>query len=70
MEIYKIRGGKKLKGNVVHGYHDHRMVMALAIAGMAAEGETIVDTAEAYSVTYPQFFNDMKSLGANIELIN
>lgn len=63
-----IKGGKKLKGTVLHGYHDHRMVMALAIAGMAAEGETIVDTAESASVTYPKFVEDMKRLGANIEL--
>lgn len=56
----------KLVGTAVHGYEDHRMVMALALAGLAAEGETIVDTAEAVDVTYPTFTEDMKRIGANI----
>jgi 3-phosphoshikimate 1-carboxyvinyltransferase len=59
----------ELKGTDVHGYDDHRMVMALAIAGLAAEGITRVDTAESASVTYPSFVEDMKKLGANIEII-
>jgi 3-phosphoshikimate 1-carboxyvinyltransferase len=59
----------KLTGTNVHGYDDHRMVMALTIAGMAASGKTIVDTAESAGVTYPSFVEDMKTLGANIEEI-
>jgi len=59
----------KLTGTNVHGYDDHRMVMALTIAGMAASGKTIVDTAESTGVTYPSFVEDMKTLGANIEEI-
>ncbi|MBN1143424.1 MAG: 3-phosphoshikimate 1-carboxyvinyltransferase [Bacteroidales bacterium] len=53
-----------LKGTEVHGYDDHRLVMALSIAGLAAEGETTVDTAEAASVTFPNFVHDMTGLGA------
>lgn len=60
----------KLKGTNVHGYHDHRMVMALAVAGMCAEGETIIDSAETISVTYPRFIDDFKDLGANLKRIN
>ena len=58
-----------LKGTSVHGYNDHRMVMALTIAGMAAKGETIVDTAEAVKITYPSFYNDMEILGAKLNKI-
>ncbi|MCG8702458.1 MAG: 3-phosphoshikimate 1-carboxyvinyltransferase, partial [Bacteroidales bacterium] len=36
-----------LKGAKLHGYDDHRMVMALSIAGMMADGETTIDTAES-----------------------
>lgn len=57
----------KLKGALVNGYDDHRIVMSLAIAGMASDGETIVDTAEAASVTYPGFVNDFKNLGAALQ---
>ncbi len=55
-----------LTGTALHGYDDHRMVMALAIAGLGAEGTTVVDTAEAMAVTYPSFGIDMKALGAEI----
>ena len=59
----------QLTGCEVHGYEDHRMVMALAIAGMAARGVTTVDTAESASVTYPSFLADMQKLGGNVELV-
>lgn len=59
----------KLKGTRVHGYNDHRMVMALAVAGLAAEEETVVDTAGSVGVTYPTFIEDMQNLGADIALI-
>jgi 3-phosphoshikimate 1-carboxyvinyltransferase len=44
--------------------------MALALAGLIAEGETVVDTAEAAGVTYPSFAEDFKKLGAKIEIIS
>lgn len=59
----------KLHGANVHGHHDHRVVMALALAGMVAEGETVIDTAEAAQVTYPGFVEDFGAIGANIEII-
>jgi 3-phosphoshikimate 1-carboxyvinyltransferase len=58
----------RLLGNQVHGYDDHRIVMALSIAGLAAEGLTTVDTAESAAVTYPTFVEDMKKLGARFEI--
>ncbi len=57
-----------LKGCEVHGYHDHRMVMALSVAGMIAEGETFVDTAESIRITYPGYLEDMKAIGARMEI--
>ena len=58
-----------LTGCDVHGYDDHRMVMSLAIAGMAAKGTTTVDTAESAAVTYPTFMNDMQKIGAKLEIM-
>jgi 3-phosphoshikimate 1-carboxyvinyltransferase len=61
------RGGKDLKPWPVHGWHDHRIVMALSIAGMALkEGILDIDTAEAMSVTFPDYVNLMTRLGANL----
>lgn len=57
----------RLTGCEVHGYEDHRMVMALSIAGLAATGITTVDTAESAAVTYPSFIKDMRQLGAAME---
>ncbi|ATU08697.1 3-phosphoshikimate 1-carboxyvinyltransferase [Methanohalophilus portucalensis] len=59
-----IKGGK-LKGGDLHGWHDHRIVMALTIAGMVA-GDTTVDTAESIFISYPNFFDDIRSLGADV----
>jgi 3-phosphoshikimate 1-carboxyvinyltransferase len=59
----------ELHGARVHGYDDHRMVMSLAIAGMAATGNTIVDTAESANVTYPAFVFDMQVLGAQLKTL-
>lgn len=61
--------GTKLHGAVVDGYGDHRIVMALAVAGLAAEGETVVKGAEAAAVTYPDFIKDFISLGADFKII-
>lgn len=58
--------GGKLIGAAVHGWHDHRIVMALTLAGMVA-GNTTIDTAESVSISYPDFFEEMKSIGAKIE---
>jgi len=60
--------GGKLHGAEVHGWDDHRIVMALFLAGMVA-GNTSIDTIESVSISYPDFFKDMQSLGAKIELI-
>jgi len=62
----EITGGV-LHGAKVHGHHDHRIVMALAVAGLVA-GDTEIDTAESVDVSYPGFFARMKGLGAEMEI--
>lgn len=61
-----IKGGT-LKGATVDGYDDHRIVMALAVAGLAARGTTKISTAESVDISYPAFFNDLKKLGAKVD---
>lgn len=60
----------KLKGTKVCGHDDHRVVMALAIAGLNSEGETEIDTAEAMNVTFPDFVKFIVESGGNINLID
>ncbi len=57
--------GGPLKGAAVESYKDHRIAMSMALAGMAAEGSTVVADAECASVTYPDFIKDFKALGAD-----
>ncbi len=65
-----IRGGKTPHGAVVAGHHDHRIVMSLAMLGSRAEGETIIDTAEAVDVTFPNFAELYATCGGHIETID
>lgn len=67
-DTLRIRGGIP-KGAALNGYGDHRIVMALAVAALGAEGETQIDTAESVKVSYPDFFDDIFALGANLEPI-
>lgn len=60
----------KLKGCVVNGHDDHRVVMALAVAGLNTEGDTVIETAEAMKVTFPKFADYMCTCGADMELID
>ena len=55
-----------LKGCPVKGYGDHRVVMSLAVAGLAIPGRIDVDTAEAVEVTVPNFVDLMQKLGGKI----
>ena len=48
--------GSPLHGARVDGHGDHRVVMALAIAGLGASGTTEIEGSEAASVTFPSFF--------------
>jgi 3-phosphoshikimate 1-carboxyvinyltransferase len=60
-----VQGGG-LRGGKAHGFGDHRVVMAAAVAGLAAPGGVEVDTAEAMGITFPDFPERMRALGADI----
>ena len=60
--------GGTLHGAELHGWHDHRIVMALTIAGMVA-GDTVIDTAGSVEISFPDFFEKMASIGADVNLI-
>ncbi len=62
-----IQGGQP-KPAKLHGRSDHRTVMALSLAGLNLDGKCTIDTAEAVSVTFPDYVELMKSIGANMEM--
>jgi 3-phosphoshikimate 1-carboxyvinyltransferase len=62
-----IRGPTRLSGAVVESHGDHRLAMALAVAGLVAAGETIVRNAQAINDSFPGFVETMQALGAEVE---
>ncbi|MGD0650861.1 MAG: 3-phosphoshikimate 1-carboxyvinyltransferase, partial [Verrucomicrobiia bacterium] len=58
----------KLTGAEVDGHSDHRIAMALAVAGCSIPGQTVVRTAESATVTFPTFMDCMRQLGADIQI--
>jgi len=64
-----ITGKKSLKGGVVSGEGDHRIVMSAAIAAMCCDEPVIITGAEAISKSYPHFFDDFRKLGGEAVVI-
>lgn len=64
-----INGGKALCGAQLHGYNDHRIVMAFAVAAANADGETVIDDMESINKSYPSFFEDYKKIGGKCECL-
>jgi len=61
-----INGSCPLKGATVDPHNDHRIAMACAVAALGAEGETKIQNVECINKSYPQFFSDLRVLGANV----
>ncbi|GAF65283.1 3-phosphoshikimate 1-carboxyvinyltransferase [Bacillus sp. TS-2] len=57
-----IEGPTPLKAATVRSYGDHRIGMALAIAGLICDGELTIENTDAIAVSYPHFFEDLESL--------
>ncbi len=57
-----IRGKETLKGAKCSSWGDHRIAMALAVAGTRASGITEIEDAECVSVSFPGFFDVMRRL--------
>jgi 3-phosphoshikimate 1-carboxyvinyltransferase len=56
------RSAGKLHGAEIEPHGDHRIAMAFAVAGLAAEGETVIRDADCAGVSYPTFFEDLNRL--------
>ena len=62
----RIHGPTRLHGAVVECHRDHRLAMALAVAGLVADGPTEIRGAEAIGDSFPNFVEAMQALGAEI----
>jgi 3-phosphoshikimate 1-carboxyvinyltransferase len=59
-----IPGRQKFRGAAFDSFGDHRIAMAFAVAALRAEGESVIEGAEAASVSFPEFWSTLARLGA------
>jgi 3-phosphoshikimate 1-carboxyvinyltransferase len=59
---WTIKGPSNLQGARVRSHGDHRIAMALAVAGLLAGGVTEIEDAECVEISYPGFFDQLESL--------
>lgn len=57
-----IRGKESLSAAVCTSYGDHRVAMSMAVAGLAAQGETRVEDCACIKTSFPGFMNCLQSL--------
>ena len=67
---FAIDGPIRLHGAEVDSHGDHRLGMALAVAGLAADSPTIVHDAACVADSFPGFVETMRDLGATMEWID
>ena len=65
-----VEGVKKLDGGTVDSYSDHRIVMAASIAAAYSKNPVKILNAQSVNKSYPNFFEDYKSLGGVVNGIN
>ncbi len=58
----EIHGGTPLKGAKLSSFGDHRIAMAFAIAGLFAEGETVIQDVECVATSYPDFHETLEQI--------
>ncbi|MGB5701536.1 MAG: 3-phosphoshikimate 1-carboxyvinyltransferase, partial [Polyangiales bacterium] len=61
-----VTGGATLRAAQIDSKGDHRIAMSATLLGLRAEGESIIDGAEAVDTSFPGFVALMRSLGADI----
>ena len=67
-DVMIIHGGNKIDGAKIQSHHDHRIAMACAVAALKAEGQSEIEDADAVKKSYPDFYDDLKKLGADVSL--
>ncbi len=61
-----IKGRSALKGGLVDSHKDHRLAMSLAVAALAARGETTIDNSDCVDISYPSFWEHLGMLSGLI----
>lgn len=67
---FAVTGPQRLRGARVDGHDDHRVAMALAVAGLVADGETIIEDAGCVHDSFPGFVETLRTLGAAADWVD
>ena len=59
---FSVPGGQSFRAARLDSFGDHRIAMACAVAALRADGESLIDGAEAAGVSFPEFFDIMRQL--------
>lgn len=57
-----IEGKESLRGTIVDSNNNHSLAMALSVAGLAAEGETMIRKTQSVDIIYPAFYETLNKL--------
>ncbi len=57
-----INGGRPLHAASIESQSDHRIAMSFAVAALLAEGETTIANADCVTISYPNFYEDLRGL--------
>ncbi|HEY6539827.1 MAG TPA: 3-phosphoshikimate 1-carboxyvinyltransferase [Ktedonobacteraceae bacterium] len=69
LEIVPVGAGGVHGGVTVDAHSDHRLIQALTIAGLGSQQPVTITQAQHIAKSYPRFFADLRSVGAQIEWI-
>ncbi|MBI4164865.1 MAG: 3-phosphoshikimate 1-carboxyvinyltransferase [Acidobacteria bacterium] len=56
----RVAGKQKLRGAEIETHGDHRIAMAFAVAGLAAEGTTVIHDSGCVDISFPEFFETLE----------
>jgi 3-phosphoshikimate 1-carboxyvinyltransferase len=59
---FRVAGPVELHGAKIDPRGDHRIAMAFTVAGLIAEGETVIMDSECVAVSFPEFFELLESV--------
>ena len=64
-----MNGPTAFKGGQVYAHNDHRIAMALSVAALGSRGDVMIEGAECVSKSYPNYFEEMRTIGMEVKII-
>ena len=58
----RVAGKQRLRGAEIQTYGDHRIAMAFAVAGLVAEGPTVIRDSACVDISFPGFFDVLEGI--------